>query len=111
MSTVLLISDINTDGTFKFDYMQNTCVLALYAMSPDFDVMFLSSGFTHLASADEILNLAQRAKDAVWRLYSAAHEVEAEVTARPTVQAQKQIRQDRVALPAATSTESIFLQN
>lgn len=43
------------DRTFKFDYFQNTCVLCLYAMSPDSDFEFLTTGFPGLASTSEIL--------------------------------------------------------
>lgn len=54
------------DRTYKFDYFQNTCVLSLYAMSPDSDFQFLRSGFPGLASADELQSLARRAKEAAW---------------------------------------------
>jgi hypothetical protein len=99
------------DRTYKFDYFQNTCVLALYAMSPDFDFLFLNSGFPGLASGNEILSLAARSKEAAWLLYIATHEVQAEGVIQNPIQSQKRVRLDLAAPPAAAnSAKSIFFK-
>lgn len=57
-----------SDRSKKFDYFQNTCVLGLYALSPDADFTFLKT-FGDIASGPELHSLAIRSKDALWLLF------------------------------------------
>ena len=62
-------------------------------MSPDFDFQFLATGLAGLASANEILSLRRRSKEAAWRLYIATHDVQTERVVCSSTPAQKKWRQ------------------
>ena len=63
-----------SDRTFKFDYLQCTTILVLFALSPDSDFHFLKH-YGGIASDEEIASLERRAKDALWLFYKNEFEI------------------------------------
>jgi hypothetical protein len=63
-----------SDRTLKYDYLQNSTVLGLFAMSSDADFAFLRA-MGGIATEDEIAALVHRSKDALWALHKCFHGV------------------------------------
>lgn len=60
------------DRTYKYDYLQNTTVLGLFALSSDADFSFLKL-WGDIATVEEIAALERRSKDALWALYKSLY--------------------------------------
>lgn len=66
----------DVDRTFKYDYLQCSTVLGLFALSPYSDFRFLATEFPGVANESEIDALAKCSKSALWLLFKSRFGVE-----------------------------------